>query len=110
MAKQKVYTEDNAIIDAFKQYNKMIKSKKKGLATQIYNQCAEGGKKQKAKSKKGLKSLLTMEYQLEYLESTPSAKLPVPELDHSETVEAWKTGISDYKYDLANPKEKEKAL
>ena len=99
--KEIVYTEEDAINDAFLQYDKMIKLKKKGLATKIYNQCSEGGKKAK---KKQLKSLLTMEYQLEYLENTPNAKLPVPELDHSETVEAWKTGIKDYKYDLANPK------
>lgn len=56
--KEKVYSEDDAIQDAFVQYDIMIKAKKKSLAGKIYKQCAEGGKKAKRKQ---LKSLLTMD-------------------------------------------------
>jgi len=98
--KEKFYTEEDAYEHALAIYNKMIKAKKKSLALKVYNQCKEGGKKQKGR--KQLKSLRTLELQFEYLKDHPNTPLPVPELDHSETVEAWNQGIKDYKHDVEN--------
>ena len=93
MAKQKVYTEQDAEIDAFNEYDKMIRAKSKSLRTDVKKYIRERG-------------LPPAEQQYLFLKTHPNTELPVMELDHKETVIAWRQGIEEYKYELKNPKPK----
>lgn len=73
---------------------KVIK-KKKSLAAKVEKQCKDGDKPMK-KSKVLKRGLSCMQRQLLYLKHNAKAALPVPELDHAQTIECYKLGIANY--------------
>lgn len=101
MKQERKYTEQEAYEYALNEYHKLIKRKQKGLAKKIFNQCKEGGKAATKAGKNQPKTLRTVELQLVFLKDNPDTQLPVKELNHAETVQAWETGIADYKLDIS---------
>lgn len=89
MKKEKVYTEEMAEEYAIKQYEAMIRRKQKSLRTKIMNNIKERG-------------LPPYEIQYEFLKNNPNTELPFPELDHRETVIAWREAIAEYKFNLGS--------
>jgi len=83
MKKEKTYTEQDAEEFAQNEWSKLIKRKMKGLSTRVFNGCSSKG-------------LAAMKIQCKWLAAHPNTLLPVEEIDHEETVQAWFTGITDY--------------
>lgn len=65
----------------------IIRRKMRGMATRVKNQCGKAG-------------LSAIKWQLVWLKENPKTKLPIKELDHNQTVEAWGAGIEAYKESL----------
>ncbi len=84
MKRENIYTEEMAIDYAINEYEKLVRRKVKGLKTRIFNAC----------SKKGLR---TIELQFDWLQDNPSTEPLVIELDHENTLLAWRGGIKEYK-------------
>lgn len=69
------------------EHNKIINRKMRGFSTRIKNRCAEFG-------------LYLMQVQYNWLVDHPNTELPVKELNHEQTVEAWKIGLENYEENL----------